>query len=522
MSDRLLRLASALRKPSEIAAQAGEEVIEVSSPASTAAVIYEKVRTAIDNKEEHLLRRNAILRILKRFLGSDMPLEAMAENLLQELVWAKYLPNREVPTAFVNELRPLITKYGPLFQAADESSQRDRAFEWVLDIISAEIEYAIAPPYGDEALVSYMYEELRERIQWDQKLPFSDQDKDLALYIAIHQNLLKSDGATLRFRVMTLFYPDWPGRSTPARIKDVSHHLESIIDAIDGRIQHPVTAKLVVLVRRKAGIFRVIGKMLNDKAADLPALLADPEKLDREVATTLKKETKRFRVRLRRLVVRSVIFLFITKMFLALLLEVPYDLLIVKEAHFFPLFVNILFHPFFLAFIALTISIPEKRNSTDYQGVVRALVVGADHDLLNIRVKRESFGAWSRIFMIVYTLTFFVTYGAIAGGLKSLHFSWLSVSLFLFFFSLVTFFGVKIRFSVRDIVISDRRSGLLGTMFDILLLPIVRAGRWLSTRVAKINVFIYFFDFIIEAPLKVAVRFIESWTAFIREKKEEI
>jgi hypothetical protein len=54
------------------------------------------------------------------------------------------------------------------------------------------------------------------------------------------------------------------------------------------------------------------------------------------------------------------------------------------------------------------------------------------------------------------------------------------------------------------------------------LLPIVRAGAWLSIRVAKINVFIYFFDFILEAPLKVAIEFVESWLAFVREKKEEI
>ena len=54
------------------------------------------------------------------------------------------------------------------------------------------------------------------------------------------------------------------------------------------------------------------------------------------------------------------------------------------------------------------------------------------------------------------------------------------------------------------------------------MLPIVRMGRWLSANVAKINVFIYFFDFIVEAPFKVAIRVIESWFAFVREKKEEI
>ncbi|NBS69882.1 hypothetical protein EBT31_13355 [bacterium] len=57
---------------------------------------------------------------------------------------------------------------------------------------------------------------------------------------------------------------------------------------------------------------------------------------------------------------------------------------------------------------------------------------------------------------------------------------------------------------------------------DVALLPIAQAGSWLSSKVSKINVFIYFFDFIIEAPLKVAIEFVEGWLTFVREKKEEI
>jgi len=119
-------------------------------------------------------------------------------------------------------------------------------------------------------------------------------------------------------------------------------------------------------------------------------------------------------------------------------------------------------------------------------------------------------------------LLFVAVYTAIGWALASLGFHGLSIALFLFFLSLVTFFGIRIRSSARDVVASDARSGIVGTTFDMLMLPIVRAGAWLSNRVAKINVFIYFFDFIIEAPLKVAIEFIESWLAFIREKKEEI
>ncbi|MBU1126660.1 hypothetical protein KJ758_03545, partial [Patescibacteria group bacterium] len=291
---------------------------------------------------------------------------------------------------------------------------------------------------------------------------------------------------------------------------------------VEKQLTHPVMIKLSILLRRKTSVFHVIKDVIQHDPDEFLILLQDPEKLDAAVARILTKRTKDFRTRLRRTVTRSVMFLFITKMLLAIILEVPYDLWILHETNWVPLGINILFHPLFLAFIALTVSIKEHKNKRDHRAAVRALVVGADQEFLNTHVKRESFSAWSKIFDAVYAITFLFTYGLIGTFLYNIGFNWLSITLFLFFLSLVTFFGIRIRTSTKDIVLSGARSSLPGTLFDIFMLPLVRAGRWLSVKVAKINVFIYFFDFIIEAPLKVAIRFIESWLAFLHEKKEEI
>ena len=523
MSERLLRLSAAIGNPPSTEALAGEEVIQVSKPASAAAHLYERVRTTIDYQEEHLLRRNAILRILKRYVGSDVTVERISSNLLRELVWARYLENNEVPTSMVQKLVPIFEKYEPLLRQSDNMPERERVLNWILDVMSTEIEYAVTPPYASEALASYMYEEMRDRVDWDERIAISDDDKDLFLYVAIHQMLLKSNIATLRFRVMTLYYPDWPGASTKERIDEIARHLDAVIQSVERAIEHPVTRKLGTKLRRKTGVFHVIRDTIEVKPEEFAALIQDPDFLDKSIARNLKKRTKDFRSRLRRTVFRAVLFLFLTKMLLALMIELPYDLLIAHHANYLPLAINILFHPLFLAFIAITVNISERQNATDYMGAVRALLVGADHDLLNVRMKGENFSAWSRIFGVVYALMFLFTYGVIASVLVgSLHFNWLSVTLFLFFLSLVTFFGIRIRSSTKDIVLSDRSNSILGTIFDFFMIPLVRAGRWLSIKVSKINIFIYFFDFIIEAPFKVVVRFSERWIAFVREKKEEI
>lgn len=523
MAQRLLKFGGAILHEKNASHAANAELIEVSAPVSTAAVLYEKVRSTIDYQEEHLLRRNAILRFLRRHLGSDASLQETAELLLKELVWAKYLPNKSIPTGFAGEIVPIFAKAGPLLAAADGmKGYQDKATDWVLDVLSTELEYKIVSHVKEEALVSFMYEEERMRMSWDKAVRVAPEERDLLLYVAIHKTLLVSNEATLRFRVLTLYYPNWSSGISAEEVATIAAGLPTILPAVERIVHHPMIEKLCIALRRKTGVFRVLSDIVTKQPEHVPELVEDPESMDEQVAKVLREHMSAFGGRLRRTVFRTVAFLFLTKMLLALILEVPYDYFILGATDFVPLGINIFFHPLFLALISLTVSLPEKKNVIDYQEAVRAILVGADHQLLHIRMKDDRRGALFTFFTFLYAVLFLAIYTAIGFVLSGLGFSWLSTTLFLFFFSLVTFFGVKIRQSAKDIIVSDARSGFVGSFFDILMLPIVRMGRWLSANVAKINVFIYFFDFIVEAPFKVAIRVIESWFAFVREKKEEI
>src|SRR4051812_7440867 len=82
-------------KPAE-----GAPTIHVDEVASRIAVFYEQIRTIIDWKEEHLMRRAAIIRKLKRrFLNLELnnfSAENVAENLVLELVRGGYFPNDRI------------------------------------------------------------------------------------------------------------------------------------------------------------------------------------------------------------------------------------------------------------------------------------------------------------------------------------------------------------------------------------------------------------------------------------------
>ena len=116
-----------------------EDVIGVSETVSVAVSIYETVRNTLEYDEEHLLRRNAIRRILKRRLGEGNSRE-LATKLIRELIWARYLPNHKIPTAMIGTVAEIFEKYKLLFAGLDgESKDEQEQYEWLLDILSTEV-----------------------------------------------------------------------------------------------------------------------------------------------------------------------------------------------------------------------------------------------------------------------------------------------------------------------------------------------------------------------------------------------
>ncbi|HPN81444.1 MAG TPA: hypothetical protein PK412_02775, partial [bacterium] len=70
------------------------EKIKLSQLVSKLGFFYEKFRNAIDYNEEHLIRRNAIDRIIRRqiiFLQENRP-PKISKTLIYEFIRAGYLP----------------------------------------------------------------------------------------------------------------------------------------------------------------------------------------------------------------------------------------------------------------------------------------------------------------------------------------------------------------------------------------------------------------------------------------------
>ena len=176
-----------------------------------------------------------------------------------------------------------------------------------------------------------------------------------------------------------------------------------------------------------------------------------------------------------------------------------------------------------LAFLGFTVQVPGKRNTEKILEEARGLFGWGEDFLVLFKMRRSwTKGALGMVFNVLYVGAFILTLSVISFILHLFAFNVVSILFFIFFFMLVAFFGLKIRQTKKDLVVVETAGGLFTFIADIVFLPIVRAGRWMAMRAPRVNIFLFFFDFIVEAPFKAAIGIIESWLAFLREKKEEI
>ncbi|MFA4845937.1 MAG: hypothetical protein WC654_05240, partial [Patescibacteria group bacterium] len=341
-----------------------EDVIKVSDTVSVAASVYETVRNTLEYDDEHLLRRNAIRRILKRRMGEGS--NDLAGKLLQELIWARYLPNGRVPTKMIEKVGTILEKYQMLFSTLDaESSEGQQVYPWLMNVLSVEVEYVLGPPCIDEALASFAYQELKKRVDWQTRL-VGVEDRDLQLYIAIHRNVLKSNRATLRYRTLTLFYPGWrKAKQGDAVVKEVAMSLVKVVHSVENQIDHPAQDAVYRFIRRHGVVFHLLADIARDNPEAFARSLemSDIASIDTALTKAANARYGDFRAKLKRTVVRAAFFLLLTKSILAVLVELPYEYFVLNSTDYVPLMVNILFPPVLLTFIGLTVRIPKKENT---------------------------------------------------------------------------------------------------------------------------------------------------------------
>ncbi|MBU1104782.1 hypothetical protein L6255_01555 [Candidatus Parcubacteria bacterium] len=493
-----------------------EATIKVSAATSVVAFLYEKIRVAVEFKEDHLLRKLAIGRILNRRIKLGTNRNNLALYLLKELVRAKYLANDTIPESKVTDITNILNKYFYIldnYSTVFKFSKWDLT-DWLISIASVEIDESLAPATQRNSLALYMAKLLAKETE----LPEFD------LYLATQKGLNKSDNAILRYLVFIQTFNFWDKNPSEENLKLVASQIEETVKTINLKVDETLDSRSLKLVKGQIAPFVILREIMAKDPSFLETY-QDERLLEQKVRNMCALKYAQVGDRLKRMVIRSVIYVFLTKMVFGILIEVPLDRLTLGHINWRAASINLVFPPFLMYLVGSRTRVPGEKNTNLI--VTRARNVVIDNELklsknelrVGIPKKRNLLRAFFRLF---YLFTFFVSFGAITYLLLKIGFTFVSVGVFLFFLSVISFFAFIIRQSTKDIVLTHEEDSVLGSVFDLFFLPILRVGQRLSQEIARLNLFVFFFDFIIEAPLTTIIEITEEWFAYVREKKEEV
>ena len=266
----------------------------------------------------------------------------------------------------------------------------------------------------------------------------------------------------------------------------------------------------------------ILRDALVEKRGDAPILLEKPEALDARIARKTDERYAEARARLRRGTVRATLYLLATKMLVALVLEVPIEWFWTAHVNYFTLSINLLFPPVLMFFVGLLIRVPGQENTERIKDGVHELLSETPIAIREVKAPKTRLGLSGFLFTMTYAATFLITFGLVLIVLGALDFIWISATIFIFFLCVVSFFGFRLRQTAREVIVVEGKQGIISAIADFLSLPVLRAGQWLSRSVSRINVFLFIFDFMFEAPFKMFLTVLEEWFAFMKEKREEL
>jgi hypothetical protein len=493
--------------------------LNVHAAVSRFAVLYERIRNAVDYKDEHILRKAAIERILKRQFILERNPEAIARHLLRELIGAKYLPNGVLPESLITDVAHRVRKY----LIIGETRIGSRAhMAWLRKVLTVELEELLIDESRDKALVTFLYERLVNQV----KIVGGDIDDTnlrLQIYLACYRALLKADQDVLSYKLLRAYMPEWlRPQDWTENPQPIAERLIGVEHRIHQSLTHPFAQKVQRLIKPWAVSLNILRDALVEKPGSAAHLLEKPEELQGVVRRVAERRYGQAKKRLRRGALRATIYLFVTKMVIALAIEVPIEQLWYHHIAMTALAINLLFPPILMFFVGLLIRVQPKENTERLQKNIDALLADKPITLPEIRIRPADGTLRIVLLRIAYGLMFALIFGIIAVFLVMLDFTWVSAVIFLFFLCVVSFFAFRLRQNAKEYVIVDRKESFTSHLMDFISLPILRAGHILSRSISRLNVFLFFFDFIFEAPFKMFLTVLEEWFAFVKEKKEEL
>ncbi len=282
--------------------------------------------------------------------------------------------------------------------------------------------------------------------------------------------------------------------------------------------------RIYTYVKRRTAAFFILEDVFIENRTNLEGFLQSPDELEKSVMEACESRYKGISAKVRTAIIRSVIFILLTKLAFAFVVEGTYERIVYGHIIISSIIINTTIPPLLMVIVSLFIRTPGVENSRLILKYINQLLYQDNPQLgdrISMTIKQEKNPTFHIVFNVLWVISFVLSFGGMILVLSKLNFNPISQFIFLFFLAIVSFLSYRISLTAHVYRVGEKQG--LGTLLvDFFFMPVIRVGRKLTQSISQVNIFLYLFDFLIEAPFKLMFAFFDQWFYFLHAKTEEL
>ena len=520
-----------------VGAQKAFAPIRVDEIASRLARFYETVRKIVDWKDDSVLRRGAIERILKRVLFTkiagieekNVDVEKLAETVTLELIRGGHLPNDAIPTERVEIVSESLKKYLFFLEYLNnykpsQVKKRVNVTTFILEIASCEVEEILTRPVKEYGIIDAMTEMLTERIRVAPKNKLTNKEIQRYVFIATCRTLYDLDTNFIIYRLLQIKYPDWKNPDTES-VRAIASELPNTWKELKMELNLPITRKFSGLTERIDTVFMLIDDILDelkDKPKTIVKTLENKKRFKSLISKAYDKRHKTLKRRLFRLAIFSTLSVFLSNWFTFFIVEVPLARLFYEGFSFSAAVVDFAIPTALMFFLVIIIKPPKKDNLKKVLKTSLGFVYQDENwEYYQIKIKGDKPSMFQIVMSALYIYTMFLVFIGIAAVFYYANLPLTSVAFDTFTIALTVFAAVTIKNRARELNV-DEHTSVWDFILDIVSVPVAKVGSFFTAKWKEYNIIAIFFSFIFETPFALLLNFIQGWSEYIKERRSEL
>ncbi len=519
--------------------------IQVDELASKLAKVYEKFRRIIDWKEEHLVRRTAIERILKRYLlgeiygisnNVNIDLKLMAREMTLELIRGGHFTNGRIAKDRIYEVQKILEKYIHLIDNNQVVKNKNRQsikehikfYNWILQLAACEIEEALDPAIEENALINLMTYSVFNKLKIIPGDKLTDKQALIYVYVGVHKTLFNLDDPIIIFNLLKIRHPKWFEEDWDY-VNKFTLNIAQIRKAVDQDLQNKYSSAFFRLCDKYDAAYLIIGDMFKELSKQslnisnsAEQLFSSAKKLDALIEKVYMVRYKSLKSRLLRSAIYSTLSIFITSGVSFIIFEGPVAKLVHGHFSIFALLVDLLIPTILMFLLVIIIKPPKQDNLVKMKAEIKKILFHQQEpDIYELDIRKKSNYVLQFIFGFISLIAGTISMIFIYWVFKKAGVPWTSLYIDTVNVAMVVFAAMVIRHRSKEITVKESGS-VIEFIVDLFYIPIAKIGQWFSNKWKDYNFVSVLFTVLVDTPFSALTSLIEDWRSFLDKSRSEI